>query len=80
MIFSLREHSFFLSAKISFLTSLFSSLCSWRNRKKNRSAKGEEVVSLFVFPTEEEIKTIKKKIESGFHLEDWEDWVYREFM
>jgi len=35
---------------------------------------------VFVFPTEEEIKTIRKKIESGFDLEDWEGWVYREFM
>jgi len=35
---------------------------------------------VFVFPTEEEIKTIRKKIESGFDLEDWEVWVYREFM
>jgi len=35
---------------------------------------------VFVFPTEEEMKRIKKKIESGFELEDWEVWVYREFM
>jgi len=48
--------------------------------RKNRGAKGEEVVSVFVFPTEEEMKRIKKKIESDFDLEDWEVWVYREFM
>jgi len=35
---------------------------------------------VFVFPTEEEMKNIRKKIESGFDLEDWEVWVYREFM
>jgi len=48
--------------------------------RKNRGAKGKEVVSVFVFPTEEEIKTIKKKLESGFDLEEWEVWVYREFV
>lgn len=35
---------------------------------------------MFVFPTEEEMKKIKKKIEAGEDLEDWEIWVYREFM
>ena len=40
----------------------------------------QEVVSVFVLPKEEEIESIRKKIESGFDLEDWEIWIYREFM
>jgi hypothetical protein len=39
-----------------------------------------EVVGVFVFPTDEEMEIIKKKIESGLELEDWEIWIYREFM
>jgi hypothetical protein len=35
---------------------------------------------VFVFPTDEEMEIIKKKIESGLELEDWEIWIYREFM
>ena len=59
--------------------SVTSSLCPVDQNKK-RGAKGKEVVSVFVFPTEEEMERIRKKIESGYDLEDWELWVYREFM
>jgi hypothetical protein len=38
------------------------------------------VVSLFVLPTEEEIENIRRKVEAGMKLEDWEIWIYREFM
>jgi len=38
------------------------------------------VVGVFAFPTKEEMETIRRKIESGLDLEDWEIWVYREFM
>jgi len=81
VIFSLREHAFFSPHFNLYQDRPFSpSLARGRIERKNRGAKGEEVVSMFVFPTEEEIKTIRKKIESGFDLEDWEVWVYREFM
>ena len=39
-----------------------------------------EVVGVFVFPKREEIEIINRKVEMGFDLEDWEIWVYREFM
>ena len=39
-----------------------------------------EVVSVFVFPKDEEMEAIKKKVEVGLELDDWEIWVYREFM
>lgn len=32
------------------------------------------------FPTLDEIENIMKKLEFGFDLEDWEIWVYREFL
>ena len=32
------------------------------------------------FPGIDEIESIVKKIEVGFDLEDWEIWVYREFL
>jgi hypothetical protein len=35
---------------------------------------------VFVFPTDEEMESIRKKVEVGLELEDWEIWVYREFM
>ena len=38
------------------------------------------MVGVFVIPTEEELKNIRRKIEAGEDLEDWEIWAYREFM
>ncbi len=35
---------------------------------------------MFVMPNKKEMEHILKKIENGFELEDWEIWVYREFM
>lgn len=35
---------------------------------------------MFRLPTYKEIENIEKKIELGFELEDWEIWIYREFL
>jgi len=32
------------------------------------------------FPSIDEIENIMKKVECSFDLEDWEIWVYKEFM
>ena len=32
------------------------------------------------FPTRDEIERILNKVEFGFELEDWEIWIYREFI
>jgi len=47
---------------------------------KRRPLSQKEVVSVFVLPSDEEMESIRKKVEVGLELDDWEIWVYREFM
>jgi len=45
---------------------------------KRRPLSQKEVVSVFVLPSDEEMESIRKKVEVGLELDDWEIWVYRE--
>jgi hypothetical protein len=40
----------------------------------------KEVVGVFVLPSNKEMECIRKKVEVGLELDDWEIWVYKEFM